>query len=84
MKVVIQGEAKEIAALVIAVQERQGIVYSVGLRGKLPPEKKTELADTIRSVLSDTSSAQSQLPQHEATEHRPNQDEAPRPQEPSP
>lgn len=73
----IQGNAKEIAALVVAIQERQGPMYSVELCGKLSPEKKTELADTIRSALSDMSSAQGQSPQPEPKEHRPNQGEAP-------
>lgn len=82
MEIVVKGNPKEIAALVVAIQERQGPMYSVERCGKLPPEKKTELADTIRLVLSDMSSAQGQSPQPEPKEHRPNQGEAPRLQEP--
>ena len=82
--IVTGASAKEIAALVLAVQERRDLVYSIGPPGKISPEEKTNLADTIRSVLSDTSSAQSQSPQSEPKEHIPNQGEAPHPQEPLP
>ena len=84
MRVILKGTPKEIAALVVAVQERRGLVYSVGSFGTTPPEEKTKLADTIRSVLSGTSSVQGQSPQPEPKEHIPNQDEVPHPQEPSP
>lgn len=34
MEVIIKGEAKEIAALVLAVQEQQGLVYLVSSSGE--------------------------------------------------
>lgn len=40
MEIVVKGNPKEIAALVVAIQERQGPMYSVERCGKLPPEKK--------------------------------------------
>lgn len=82
--IITNGTPEEIAALVLAVQERRGLVCSVRSGGKMLPEAKTKLSDTIRSILLDMSSVQDQSPQPEPKEHTPNQGGAPRPQEPLP
>ena len=84
MEVIIKGKPKEIAALVLAVQERQGPMYTVAFDGSSSMRDKEALANTIKSVLSDTSEAQSQPQQHDSTSHTESQDEEPHSQEPAP
>lgn len=74
MEIAIKGEAKEIAALVLAVQERQRqkIVIKEDTGAKMPEECAT-LASAIRGVLLEAAE-QSQSQQPEATERIQNQD----------
>lgn len=76
MKIIFEGDPKEIAALVLAVQERRnGGVIHVESAGKQTDAEKTELADSIRSVLlSQTVTAENQSPQSGSTERTQNQD----------
>lgn len=84
MKVIIQGSPKEIAALVVAIQERQQIISVGGNGGKITEDERSTLANTIREALRGNVSERIQAQPHEAKERTPNQDEESHPQEPSP
>lgn len=82
MEVIVRGEPKEIAALVLAVQERQGKMISIGRNMPATEADRTQLADAIRSVLLETSLAGTQSQRPDSTEHTQKQGEEHRLREP--
>ena len=70
MEVVIQGTREEIAALVLAVQERRQKMISVLPSGPMTDEDRKKLADSIRSYLLVSSSVETQSQQPDSTGHK--------------
>lgn len=80
MEVIIRGDPKELAALVVAIQERQQIISVGRSASKITKEERSALANTIREILLGNALEQIQAQPPETTERIRNQGEEPRPQ----
>lgn len=84
MEIIIKGEAKEIAALILEIRGRQKL-FSVGGTGNAVSQRdQNALANAIRNVLLGSSAAENQAQQPEPTEHTRHQGEVSQTEEPAP
>lgn len=78
MKVVFEGAPKEIAALVLAVQERRnGGVIRIGSAGKRTEADRAEMVEAIRQCLGPNTGEHPQMQSLDSKEHKPHPSGAP-------